>query len=58
MQNSGFYAASTSNFIPYTVRKIYTVNAESEVVHFSTTAANSYPFFLRNAIITARPIKE
>ena len=58
MQNSGFYAASTTNFLPYTVRKVYTVNGESEVVHFSTSAANSYPFLLRNAIITARPIKE
>lgn len=56
MQNSGFYAASTTNFLPYTVRKVYTVNNESETVHFSTNAAGSYPFVLRNAIITARPI--
>ena len=56
MQNSGFYAASTTNFIPYTVRKVYSVNNESETVHFSTTSASSYPFVLKNAIITARPI--
>lgn len=56
MQNAGFYTASSAHFLPYTVRKIYSVNNEAETVHFSTNAASSYPIVLRNAIITARPI--
>ena len=56
MQNAGFYVPNNTNFIPYTIRKIYSVANESQVVQFNTYYASSYPVTIRNAIITAKPL--
>lgn len=53
MAQSGFYAPSSSQFVPVTVRVLYTVNEEEKEVNFTTSSASSYPVVLRNRIITA-----
>ena len=54
MTHNGFYVADYNNFSPHTIRKVYTVNQDSEVVQFSTYCASSYPSWIRNAIIVAK----
>ena len=57
-QNAGFYSPTAANFIPHTIRKVYSVVNESEDVRFMTYCANSYPVTIRNAIITAKALNE
>ena len=58
MTNSGFYVPAGSNWVPCTVRKIYTVIEDNKEVSFTTSSASSYPVMLRNRIITAQFIKD
>lgn len=56
MQNCGFYVPSNSQFFPFVVRKLHTVNSDEENVTFTTYCANSYPIVLRNVVVSAQQI--
>lgn len=54
IQNCGFYVPTNSNFIPFVVRKQHTVNANEEMINFTTYYGQSYPVTLRNVVVTAQ----
>jgi hypothetical protein len=56
IQNCGFYAPTTTQFMAHTIRKVHTVKNESEIASFTTNSTTSYPVTLKNCIITARPL--
>lgn len=56
IQNCGFYVPTNSQFIPFTIRKLYTVNSAEENVTFNTYCAQSYPVTLRDVILTAQEV--
>jgi hypothetical protein len=58
MTNSGFYVPAGSNWLPYIIRKTYTVTDDYREISFTTNAGSSYPVILRNRIITAQLIKD
>ena len=56
LQNAGFYAPTSSYFMPHVIQKSHNVNSESEVVNINTYQANSYPVTLKNVVISAKRI--
>ena len=54
--NSGFYMPNSQHFIPFTFRKVFNLEQDTETISFTTYCAQSYPINVRNAIITARKL--
>lgn len=52
--NSGFYLPNSSQYLPMTIRKSYTVNNNEEGVKFTTYYGQTYPVILKNVILTAQ----
>lgn len=52
--NSLLYLPSTTNYIPFVVRKTYTVVNDKENVYFSTYYGQSYPVVIKNIMLTAQ----
>jgi hypothetical protein len=52
--NSGFYLPNSSQYLPMTIRKSYTVNNNEEDVKFTTYYGQTYPVILKDVILTAQ----
>lgn len=50
------YAPTNSQYIPYVIRKVHSINGNEENVTFTTYCNQSYPVSLKNVIVTAQEL--
>jgi len=56
LTNCAYYMPSNSYFVPFTLKKVHTVNGESETLNLQTYCTQSYPVTVRNCTVTAKRI--
>jgi hypothetical protein len=58
IQNNVILVPTNSQYIPFTIKKVYTVNSAEENVVFNTYCTTSYPVKLKNIVLSAKKISE